>query len=80
LIWEGEEASGMHLKSPTSPAKIAGEMGHPLILWCWLFAGGSARATWVTASDAHGHYDVAVFVVVAFGGAELAGGLGIFQL
>ncbi len=29
-------------------------------------------------SDAHGHDDVAVFVVVAFGGAELAGGLGVF--
>src|SRR5205807_825158 len=31
-------------------------------------------------SDAHRHNDVAVFVVVAFGGAELAGGLGVFQL
>jgi hypothetical protein len=32
-----------------------------------------------TASNPHGHDDVAVFVVVAFGGAELAGGLGVFQ-
>jgi len=30
-------------------------------------------------SDPHRHYDVAVFVVVAFGGAELTGGLGILQ-
>jgi hypothetical protein len=30
-------------------------------------------------SDSHRHDDVAVFVVVAFGGPELAGGLGIFQ-
>jgi hypothetical protein len=30
------------------------------------------------ASDAHGHHDIAVFVIVAFGGAELAGGLRVF--
>jgi len=30
-------------------------------------------------SDAHGHDDVAVLVIFAFGGAELAGGLRVFQ-
>ena len=32
-----------------------------------------------TSSDAHWHYDVAVLVVFAFFGAELAGGLGVFE-
>ena len=31
------------------------------------------------ASDPHGHDDVAVLVVLAVGGAELAGGLGVFE-
>ena len=31
------------------------------------------------SSDSHGHDDVAVLVVFAFGGAELAGRLRIFQ-
>ena len=30
-------------------------------------------------SDPHGHDDVAVLVVFAFGGAKLAGGLGVFE-
>src|ERR1035437_4133439 len=44
------------------------------------FTHSKAHATKISSfSDAHGHDDVAVFVVVAFGGAELAGGLGGFQ-
>ena len=38
-----------------------------------------ALALLIQNSDPHGHNDVAVFVVVAFGGAELAGGLGVFE-
>jgi len=37
-------------------------------------------ATSLTTSDSHRHDDIAVFVVIPFGGAELAGGLGVFQL
>src|ERR1039457_2227049 len=45
------------------------------------FTHSKAHATKISSfSDAHGHDDVAVLVVVAFGGAELAGGLGVFQL
>src|SRR5437016_3378907 len=40
--------------------------------------GRDARAT--PSSDSHRHYDVAVLVVFALGGAELAGGLWVFQL
>ena len=42
-------------------------------------AGEGARPTH-HLSDPHGHDDVAVLVVLAVGGAELAGGLGIFEL
>ena len=34
----------------------------------------------IEPSDPHGHHDVAVLVVVAFGGAELAGRLRVFEL
>jgi hypothetical protein len=30
-------------------------------------------------SDPHRHYDIPVLVVFAFGGTELAGGLGVFK-
>src|ERR1017187_7030428 len=44
------------------------------------FTHSKAHATKISSfSDAHGHDDVAVFVVVAFGGAELAGGLRVFE-
>src|ERR1035437_4414326 len=44
------------------------------------FTHSKAHATKISSfSDAHGHDDVAVLVVVAFGGAELAGGLGVFE-
>ena len=42
-------------------------------------AAPTSSTTFAWSSDAHGHDDVAVLVIVAFGGAELAGGLGIFQ-
>src|SRR4029077_20064743 len=44
---------------------------------------GGARPTpapkTAQASDAHGHYDVAVLVVLAVGGTELSGRLRIFE-
>src|ERR1700693_3394058 len=56
-------ALGDDMKSGRSARKIA-------------FRPGCAQRT---ISDPHGHDDVAVLVVVRAEGAELAGGLGVFQ-